>query len=117
MKMLSKTETVKRLRKASAAVRALSRDIGSNFLVELGTRAVPVYSDTRPTNWYPEDDDLDDFWRVAEAGSCPQARTPGYVAHLYFTSPGEWGELISVSAVWLAPNGDVEVLDIDGRKV
>jgi len=46
-------------------------------------------------------DDLEDNIGLADAaGAFEQVRGEGYVAHLYFSTTGDWGELYSVVSVW-----------------
>lgn len=102
----TKTETIRRLRVAAQLVRESDRNIAKNFRVELGSRFIPVYAATAAAAeaaWRRVDasmaDDLDDFSSLVDHDQ--QARIEGYVAHLYFSSTGDWGELYDVRTVWL----------------
>ena len=113
--MLTQTETVKRLRDAANLARETDRDLDattpSAYRVEVGFRAVPVYSTTAPSvsDVFADGDDLDDFGTITDAGRHDQARHDGYVAHLYFSTTGDYGELVTVVTVWTG-NGDGPVV-------
>lgn len=101
----SRSETHRRLRAAAALVRDCYPHVRSNFKVEVGLRTHPVHTLTQPPSeealYHPEDD-LSEFVAVSETRFYPeQLRTPGYVAHLYFSSTGDWGQLEEVIPVWL----------------
>ena len=100
--LLTVKETKRRIRAAAALVRKRAH-LPSNYRLEIGLRVAPVHSDTEPTveDAYPEDDDLSDLVDVYGAARIDQVRTPGYVAHLYFTEPGAYGELDTTAVVWL----------------
>lgn len=108
------TETRKRLAEAAEAARHFSKmGLAANYRVELGLRRLPVAYTTRPSGsevWATEKagDDLVDYisprqLKAADRDSehYAQVFTPGAVVHLYFTSPGPWGELVDVITVWL----------------
>lgn len=102
----TKTETIRRLRVAAQLVRENDRNIAKNFRVEVGSRYIPVYADTAEAaaaEWRQNDlsmkDDLSDIWPISNPPE--QAKGEGYLAHLYFSSTGDWGELYDVRTVWL----------------
>jgi hypothetical protein len=102
--LLTITETKRRLRAAAKAARTADRNVPSNARVEVGYRAIPVYADTAydagMRAFASYDDDLDEFGSIDDAARNDQVRREGYVAHLYFSTTGTWGELVSVVTVW-----------------
>jgi hypothetical protein len=121
------TETRRRLTLAAKAARAFSTmGLGDNYKVEIGTRRLPVAYNHRPSAaevWATENDgdDLADFIgprdlkaKDRDSEHYAQVFTPGAVVHLYFTSPGEWGELVDVITVWLG-YGDAEPEVVGGE--
>jgi len=114
--MLTITETNRRLKQAAAECRAI-RGMKQNWRVEVGTRAIPVYGKTiteaideneRVQQYDPENpsdtDDLYEFHNLYWAARDEQVRGEGYVAHLYWSSTGQYGELEDVITVWLGPD-------------
>lgn len=107
------TETKRRLRQATRLVREV-RGFPSNWRVEIGTRILPVHVRGHvPTSdevWARDEDgdDLNDYLGIGDlvasdvdSGIYGQIFTTGYIAHLYFSSTGDYGELEDIVVVWL----------------
>ncbi len=107
------TKTRGLLREAAVLAREKA-DIPSNYRLEIGLRTRPVHIVGHvPT---PDEvskasmkDDLMDMDTLIHGALDGQVRSEGYVVHLYFSSPGKYGELEEVATVWLgdADNGPV----------
>ena len=98
-KLVTKTEALRRLRQAAALVRA---------------RIYPVYAATETEARASSIAADDDLYEMASLAAAPrwmeQVRGDGYVAHLYFTSLGDWGELEDVVTVWTGTANDEPVI-------
>ena len=108
----TKTTTLRRLRAAAKLVRD-ERGYPSNWIVEVGTRWIPVYA----TNEYEarrvnsnRRDDLYDTFDLKRASSEDQCQGTGVVVHLYFTSLGYEGELVDVATVWTGTSESAPVV-------
>ncbi len=107
------TETKRRLRTATDLVRE-ARGYPSNWRVEVGTRLLPVHVVGREATfedvWSSDEtgDDLGSYLSVSELSASDegsewygQILEDGYIAHLYFSSTGDSGELEDIVTVWL----------------
>lgn len=104
--MFTKTETLRRLRLAANLVRENDGLAGRTDIVEVGIRNETKYVDSivdGEDGWLGDDakDDLYDFDRLFNARSREVLRTPGAMAHFYFTGSGWNGELNTIRIVWL----------------
>lgn len=100
MSNFNQTETHRRLATAARLAKASSGEIGRNDSVEIGTRAVPVYSTDCPSiaDATDRNDDLSEFMTINQAERLEECQRQGYVAHLYFSNRYE---LVDVVTVWL----------------
>jgi hypothetical protein len=100
---------------AHEAARGIS--IPSNARLEVGERFDPQYitgpAGTKVFHADLWESDLQEFMMPKDIrtytyrdGTSRDAQPMGvgYVCHLYFTGPGQWGELIDVVTVWLGDN-------------
>lgn len=107
--MFTKTETLRRLRVGAALIRE-AEGIPKNWKIEVGLRDVPAYASTVEAARSEDNHDLYDFRSLPEAAAEEEVRREGYIAHLYVTSSGTWGELETVERVWLGTSESEPVL-------
>lgn len=114
----NKGEQRRRLRAGAARCREALR-IPLGWRVEVGGRTIPVISQTLPKDGevYADGDDLTNHYTIQQVPNYSPV-VPGEVAHLYFSSTGDDGELEHICCVWLGTDSREPVLlDIDGRYV
>lgn len=116
-------EVQRRISEGARLVREASRmGVPRNARVEIGTRFFPVHktgeAPTYDEVWAHEGrDDLCDFISPGELRAAnresehyEQIFRKGYVAHIYVSSTGEWGELLDVMTVWLGDDDNEPTL-------
>lgn len=112
----SKAEARRRLRSIVAELKD-SQNFPRSYRGEVGHRLLPRAGSYDELVDFPDQpgDDLRDFSSIDDAVLRPDARVHGAELHIYISSTGTWGELISVCRVWLGtPDEAPRILGTDG---
>jgi hypothetical protein len=110
MTTFTATESLRRLRALTAALRARG-DLPGGASIEVGTRTHPVHTDA-PTyaNYFHEDDDLEDFYPLRDYAKYVK---PGEVVHLYIS---DRDGLIGTHTTWVGTaDAEPALLDTNAR--
>ncbi len=119
--MFSKTETLRRLRLVSMAMKNRC-NLPANATAEVGHRIHPAASPTFPTHddvYGAEHDDLSHMEPIRYAATDPTVRAHGAIVHIYLSSGfGYDRELRDVCVGWLGtPDEEPAIYDLNGIPV
>jgi len=115
----SATETLNRIRRACKQAEALDPELTASCRKEVGHRTVHQISSTLEGATVSLDgDDLADQDDLRTASRTPLCRLHGSVLHIYYSSPGEYGELLTTITIWIGTaTEEPQLLRLPGRRV
>lgn len=115
----SATETLNRIRKACKQAEALDGELTARCRKEVGHRTVHQISSTLDGAMVSLDgDDLADQQDLKGASRTPFCQLQGSVLHVYYSEPGQYGELLNTITIWIGTaTEEPQLLRLPGKRV